>query len=42
MLGVDVMESREIFKYLKGLVVPFCVEEREADRKRMVEMKFRN
>ncbi|CDW91305.1 phd zinc finger-containing protein [Stylonychia lemnae] len=42
MLGVDVMESREIFKYLKGLVTPFSVEEREAERKRLVEMKFRN
>eukprot|EP00347_Sterkiella_histriomuscorum_P006488 403352576 len=42
MLGVDVMESREIFKYLKGLVNPFSVEEREAQRKTLVEMKFRN
>ena len=36
------MESREIFKYLKGLIVPFSVEEREAERKRIVEMRLRN
>jgi hypothetical protein len=42
MLGVDILESREIFKYLRGLVMPFSVEEREAERKRLVEMRFRN
>lgn len=42
MLGVDILESREIFKYLKGLIMPFSVEEREAERKRLVEMRFRS
>ena len=42
MLGVDILESREIFRYLRGLVMPFSVEEREAERKRLVEMRFRN
>jgi hypothetical protein len=42
MLGVDILESREIFKYLKGLIMPFSVEEREAERKRLVELRFRN
>ena len=41
MLGVDILESREIFKYLRGLIMPFSVEEREAERKRLVEMRFR-
>ena len=42
MLGVDILESREIFRYLRGLIMPFSVEEREAERKRLVEMRFRN
>ncbi|TNV84102.1 hypothetical protein FGO68_gene3647 [Halteria grandinella] len=42
MLGVDILESREIFKYLKGLIMPFSVEEREAERRRLVEMRFRS
>jgi hypothetical protein len=41
MLGVDILESREIFRYLRGLIMPFSVEEREAERKRLVEMRFR-
>ena len=42
MLGVDILESREIFRYLRGLIMPFSVEEREAERRRLVEMRFRN
>ena len=41
MLGIDIIESREIFRYLRGLIVPFSVDEREAERKKLVEMKLR-
>lgn len=41
MLGIDIIESREIFRYLRGLIVPFSVDEREAERKRLVEMRLR-
>jgi hypothetical protein len=39
MLGVDIMESREMFKYLRGLINPFSVDDREKERKRIVAMR---
>jgi hypothetical protein len=41
LLGVDIMESDQIFPYLRGLIHPFSVQEREMERRRMIEMRFK-
>ena len=41
LLGVDIMESDQIFLYLRGLIHPFSVQEREMERRRLIEMRFK-
>ena len=37
LLGVECMQSFDLFKHLRGLILPFSVEEREIERRRMLE-----
>ena len=41
LLGIDTLESSDIFLHLKGLVSPFSVQEREQERKKLIEMRFK-
>ena len=37
LLGVETMQSIDMFKHLRGLILPFSVEQREMERRRIIE-----
>jgi len=39
LLGVETMQSVDLFKHLRGLILPFSVEQREMERRRIIEFQ---
>ena len=39
LLGIECMHSFDLFKHLRGLIIPFSVEDREMERRKLVEAK---
>jgi hypothetical protein len=42
LLGIDVLQCYDIFKHLRGLIIPFSPQDREIERRKIAAVKENN